>query len=403
MLKVIQNKNIRICIHSGEIPSTLFIERLIEGLAKENIHILLTGYIKKRKQYPKNIKVRGYTVKWSKLWLFLRMRILFLFRKSDWKKLKSIRQQNKNLNTLSKKLNWHIKTMPIIWYKPDVFHLQWVKNIDDWMFLQKFNIKIVTSLRGAQINYSPIASPEVKNNYLKTFPKIDGFHCVSKAICVEGNKYGANNDRCKVVYSGLDLSYLTYKTRKNNSENNNEISLLSVGRPHWKKGYMYAIDACNILKKQGLNFKYEIIGGAYEEHLFQIHQLNLTKHITLREKLPFEKVMKKIQDIDLLLLPSIEEGIANVVLEAMALGTPVISTDCEGMKEVIKDGVNGWLIPIRDPKAIANKITEISKLPIEEINTITQNARNYIEKIHAKDQMVSEMIDFYNQVLYKKD
>ena len=60
-----------------------------------------------------------------------------------------------------------------------------------------------------------------------------------------------------------------------------------------------------------------------------------------------------MRSFDVLLLPSLNEGIANVVLEAMAIGVPVISTDCGGMSEVVILDTTGWLLPVRDSKAIA--------------------------------------------------
>ena len=50
-----------------------------------------------------------------------------------------------------------------------------------------------------------------------------------------------------------------------------------------------------------------------------------------------------MRESDCLILPSVQEGISNVVLESMAIGLPIISSDCGGMKEIINDGRNGFL------------------------------------------------------------
>lgn len=388
----------RVCVYTGKIPSTVFIERLIQGLTRENTELLLVGHICQDPIYPQNVKVEGYRNKTGKLLLFLRFLLLFMLKKrADWKKIQDLIQNKPHLNTRSKKINWYIKVLPVIWYKPDIFHLQWVKNIKEWLFLQEFDIKVVASLRGAHINYSPIASAAVKSDYMESFPRVDGFHGVSKSICSEAWKYGIRPERCKVIYSGLDLKQFTYQQKKQVSGNKSPLRLLSVGRPHWKKGYMYALDACHILQSKGVSFTYEIVGGISEEMLFQIHQLQL-ENITIHEPLPFHRVIKKICQSDLLLLPSVEEGIANVVLEAMALGTPVISTYCGGMPEVIREGQTGWLIPMRDPKAMAQKIMDVSQKPEEEIQQITRQARGYIEKHHTLATMSEGMVALYNTV-----
>jgi colanic acid/amylovoran biosynthesis glycosyltransferase len=163
---------------------------------------------------------------------------------------------------------------------------------------------------------------------------------------------------------------------------------------------MFALDACHILQNRGIPFTYEIIGGCSEEMLFQIHQLGLTENVVVKNATPFNQIIKIIQQSDLVILPSVEEGIANVVLEAMALGTPVISTNCGGMPEIIQEGKTGWLVPVRDPEALANKIVHVSRAPAEEINRITAQARRYIENYHQLDGMTEGMINLYNQTIY---
>jgi colanic acid/amylovoran biosynthesis glycosyltransferase len=70
---------------------------------------------------------------------------------------------------------------------------------------------------------------------------------------------------------------------------------------------------------------------------FQIHDLGLIECVTFINGLPHHEVIDKLSSNDLFLLPSLAEGISNAVLEATALGIPVISTDCGGMTEIIKD------------------------------------------------------------------
>ena len=74
-----------------------------------------------------------------------------------------------------------------------------------WLAILALGIKLVLSLRGAHINYSPIADLKLADMYRKNFPKVDAFHAVSKAIALEAQKYGAQKSNISVVYSGLDL------------------------------------------------------------------------------------------------------------------------------------------------------------------------------------------------------
>ena len=92
-------------------------------------------------------------------------------------------------------------------------------------------------------------------------------------------------------------------------------------------------------------------------------------------------------------------GLANVVLEAMALGTLVISTNCGGMDEVIIDNENGFLVPIRNSEAMASALKRISELPLPTYQKMATRARNTIEEQHNHEKMVVEMLDLYQKVL----
>src|SRR5690606_27197752 len=135
---------------------------------------------------------------------------------------------------------------------------------------------------------------------------------------------------------------------------------------HWKKGYAYAIRAVAELKNQGYSVLYQIVGmnRQDEELLFLISELGLEHEVILHKGISQEKLMALMQTQDILLLSSLEEGIANVVLEAMAIGLPVISTDCGGMNEVVIPGKSGLLVPKRDPKAMAQAVIDLQNMTL---------------------------------------
>ncbi|MFL2983043.1 MAG: glycosyltransferase [Candidatus Neomarinimicrobiota bacterium] len=86
------------------------------------------------------------------------------------------------------------------------------------------------------------------------------------------------------------------------------------------------------------------------------------------------KYTKKIKLSDCLILPSVEEGIANVVLEAMALGTPVISSNCGGMNEIIRNKENGYLFQKRNPKYLSKVMEDVIFLDKDQRMSIINNA-----------------------------
>ncbi len=386
------SKKLKIAIYSGDIPSTTFIERLIKGLSVNQQEIYLFGFLKNKVSYTKNTIVVAYkNTKISKALHLLKYSILlFFFKNKEKKRLDSIlSSQSKNV-LLSK-----VKYYPVLWHKPDIFHVQWAKGLADWIWVKEFGIKLVLSLRGAHINYSPIADLELAKMYKKYFPKVDGFHAVSKAIALETEKYSAKKEKTKVVYSGLNIEV----NKADITKKSTIFHIISVGRSHWIKGYVYALDACRLLKEKGFQFKYTIIGGAKDiELLYQIEDLGLQDEVTLLDNMSFSKVQQQIQNSDLLLLSSLKEGIANVVLEAMLLKTLVLTTDCGGMEEVIKDDENGFLIPIRNSELMANKIFEIGKIPESDKEQITKNAINTVQNQHNEEQMINGMLELYHNM-----
>jgi colanic acid/amylovoran biosynthesis glycosyltransferase len=389
--------SLKIAIYSGELPSTTFVERLIVGLSERHHQILLFGRFKKKIDY-KNTSIRCIAfsdTKLHKLLFFAKYSfLLYFFRSKEKKKLDTYILKSTKNSRISK-----IKYYPVLWHKPDLFHLQWAKSVGDWMWVQDFGMKIIVSLRGAHINYSPITKTGLAEHYRTFFPKVDGFHAVSYAIGLEAEKYGADSERIRVVYSGFPLAVTPLPSTVYKNEIKT-VQLLSIGRSHWKKGYNYALDACYLLRKKGVDFHYTIIGAKGVEELeYQRNDLGLIDCVSFLDSVPYKEVLTRMQEAHVILLPSVEEGIANVVLEGMMLQKIVLTTDCGGMEEIVHEGVNGFVIPIRQPKEMSEKIIEICKLSEIEINKITSNARNTIEMSNSEEKMVRDMEGLYDFVL----
>jgi colanic acid/amylovoran biosynthesis glycosyltransferase len=160
------------------------------------------------------------------------------------------------------------------------------------------------------------------------------------------------------------------------------------------------IRACLKLKDDGINFHYTIVGAeGSEELLFLVKALNLCNEITLTKPLSQVEVYHKMSKSSLLVLPSIAEGIANVVIEAMSIGLPVLSTMCGGVLELITDYKTGFLVPIRNHIALYEKIKIFKELKLEEINTIRYEAKQKVEDQHNIDKMITDFEELYNTCL----
>jgi colanic acid/amylovoran biosynthesis glycosyltransferase len=263
--------------------------------------------------------------------------------------------------------------------------------------LKSQTYKFVLSQRGFQTNVRPFVD-KVNFNYLQIWlPQFSGFHSVSQAISKEGDKiYKSPNKIDQVVYTGLDLSRFAFNPLV---VQNKVLKIISVGRPHWKKGCDIALKALALLKKKGLQLNYQIIGAeGNQELLFLRKNLDLETEVEFLPKLPQQKVFEMMSSSDIFLLSSIEEGIANVAVEAMALGCPVITTNCGGMVELITNQKEGWIVPVYDEEAMAAQILEFSQLDSEYIKKIKHAARLKVERQHNEVKMVEDMMSLYKSV-----
>jgi glycosyltransferase involved in cell wall biosynthesis len=96
---------------------------------------------------------------------------------------------------------------------------------------------------------------------------------------------------------------------------------------------------------------------------FTIEDLGLTKRVHLMGRVSPPEVLAHVQGADAFVLASLSEGISNAALEAMSCGLPVVSTNCGGMNEAISDGVEGFLVPPREPSAMVEALLKLARDP----------------------------------------
>ncbi len=392
----------KVAIFAGEIPSTTFIEHLIRGVgAQPGVEVYIFGKQKKKIQYiSPNIKVFPSPDGAMNIVLYLVKSIIKLVFSQPLTLLKipAILKSRKVQGT-KQKIEVLARVMPILLNPPDVFHLQWVRSIDNYFWVKSIlNKKLIVSFRGAQLNWAPLSDPALAATYSSLFPQVDGYHGVSKAIVKEAMPYNIDPAKAVVINPAVDVKL----TEMPLVQHQHVIpQLLSVGRFHWKKAYYYSLDALKLLDDEGIDFRYTLIanGGEGEEILYQIHDLGLQDKVEIIPGLPHDQVLQLMHEADFCLLPSVEEGIANVVLESMALGTPVITTNCGGMSEVVEDGMNSFIVPVRDTASFANAIKTAINMPSQRNYEMKEKARQTIINHHLISQQVESMHKFYQKVM----
>ncbi|MDJ0708620.1 MAG: glycosyltransferase family 4 protein [Leptolyngbyaceae cyanobacterium MO_188.B28] len=193
--------------------------------------------------------------------------------------------------------------------------------------------------------------------------------------------YGAAANRIQRIYNGLDLGRLPYQSPRDRPP-----QIISVGRLVEKKGFPILVDACAILKDWGCEFGCQIIGaGEFEAPLRQqIQTLNLQSTVALIGPRPQVEVFEQVQKAAIFVGPYIigsdgnRDGLPTVLLEAMALGAPCVSTDVTGIPEVVRDEETGLSVPQNDPMALATALKRLLADPDLRVRLAAQ-ARHLIE------------------------
>jgi glycosyltransferase involved in cell wall biosynthesis len=174
--------------------------------------------------------------------------------------------------------------------------------------------------------------------------------------------YGAAADRVTRVYNGLDLERFPYQAPLDRLPR-----IVAVGRLVEKKGFDVLIDAFAILARRGVPFSGQIIGGGELEAELrsQIASYELENVVELLGPRPQAEVIELIQASAVFAAPSVDgldgnrEGLPTVLLEAMALGTPAVSTDVTGIPEAIHHEQTGLIVPQRDATALAEALERL--------------------------------------------
>ena len=223
-----------------------------------------------------------------------------------------------------------------------------------------FKGKLVICLRGYDMSGYITKKPDA---YDQLFPVCDLFLSVCNLFKERLINLGADPNKIVVIHSAINCSRFKYKKRYP-PKRNCKLKIVSAGRFVEKKGFEYAIRAIAYLVKEHSNITYTIFGGGrLEERLKKlIKELKVSKHVKICSWRTHKELVRILDSSHIFIAPSVtaengdQEGIPNVLKEAMAMGLPVISTHHAGIPELIENHVSGLLVPERNFVALAQCI-----------------------------------------------
>ncbi|MGH7963156.1 MAG: glycosyltransferase family 4 protein [Candidatus Binatia bacterium] len=165
------------------------------------------------------------------------------------------------------------------------------------------------------------------------------------------------------VYHGVDMA----RVRRDPSVPREPDLILAIGRLVEKKGFHDLVRACRVLQDKECPFRCLIVGEGEERDrlIQQIDALGIRDRVILAGARPQEQVLNMMQEATVLVLPCVmsasgdQDGLPNVLVEALAVGLPAISTPLSGIPELIEHGKTGLLVPPGDPISLAATIEQV--------------------------------------------
>lgn len=273
---------------------------------------------------------------------------------------------------------------------------------------------IVASVRDAGVYLTP--AQKCVQNFVIRFA--DCILVNAEAIRRWLIEQGCAAAKIRVIKNGIDLS--RFNRKKNDTGLRRELGLsrsaplvMVLSRLNPQKGIEYFLQAAAAVGRSCPSARFLVVGDGFVRRNDVIesdvtYQQALKQHaakLGLGERVIFTgfraDVPELLSEAAVSVLPSLSEGLSNTLLESMAAGVPVVASRVGGNPEVIEDGIGGYLVPPRDPGALAQAISAILKDRDLARDLGEQSRRRIVERF-SLERMVHETQELYVQLLERK-
>lgn len=221
----------------------------------------------------------------------------------------------------------------------------------------------------------------------------------SSSLACEVKEVFSLDSDVAVIYNGIDIEDIREKSKE--EQNHKWLGaktplILAMGYlKDDQKGFSYLLEALEIVNRSK-PARLIIIGNGKKEKLEE-----LSMKLSIRDKTDFFSTVPNpfpyMAKADIFACSSLYEGLSNVILEALALGKPVISTDHKhGADEIIENGKNGILVPIRDPQKMAQAILKVLE-DTELRRSLEEEARKRSENF-SREKMISGYEEVFSEM-----
>ena len=250
----------------------------------------------------------------------------------------------------------------------DIIHCHYGPNGNLGVLLKELGVirgKVIATFHGYDIRRGLKHGQGI---YYPIRTKGDLILSISKFNRMQLEKLGFDTSKIADHPVGIDLEKFPLLWQNRNALSQREpTKILTVARLVREKGLEYGIKSIKVLLKNNpnLHVQYNIIGnGILQEQLKEcVTKLGLNGIVKFLGEMDQTGVSKQMQEAHIFLLPSIEEALPVALMEAQATGLPVVATDVGGVSEVVTDGRSGYIVPAKNPLAIASKLEYLIENP----------------------------------------
>lgn len=288
---------------------------------------------------------------------------------------------------------------------PDIILSYTIKsNIYGSIAARKVGIPIVANVTGLGNLYAnpgiltKVANFLYKWGFKKThtvfFQNQDDMELFLKHRNVKYNQCG------RIPGSGINIE--TFKPMEK-TVFNKKVTFLTISRLIWDKGIEYYVDAIKILKKKFENVEFQILGE------LGVNNPNAIPEDVVRSWVDegiitylgtSSDIREQIRNCDAMVLPSIyREGVPRTLIEGAALGKPIITTNNVGCRDMVDDGINGFLCKKRDPEDLADKIAKFINLSDDEKREMCNKSRDKVLKEFDEKIVIQKYMDIISKVV----
>lgn len=201
--------------------------------------------------------------------------------------------------------------------------------------------------------------------------------------------------------SGIDLAKFSPAPLPSRST----VRFLLIGRMLWDKGVGEFVEAACLLKQRGVDAEFCLLGflDVQNPAAISLKQMNdWLEQGAIRYLGVSDIVREKIAQADCVVLPSYREGTPRTLLEAAAMARPIVTTDAVGCREVVDDGINGYLCNLRDASDLADKMMRIVSMTPVEREAMGLRGREKVEREFDEQIVIDKYLQAIEAVLTKQ-